>query len=535
MRRHADGRTSGRADARIGVPAHRRTAFALRALLLCVCCVSASVRPAAGQQCPDGTPAPCVRPAAGPPPNSVAVLPFANLMRDTADAYLSPGLASEISNSLSGVPRLDVRSPALAQRPSGDAVPDPRALGRRHNVRYVVEGDFQRGGDRLRVRVRLITVATGTQRWSSAYTRPVADLLAVQEEIAREVASSIAGQLLPPERAALAVHATRNPAAYDHLLRGNFFLARRTREDIGRAIEEYDQAAGRDPALAQAHARIALGYALLLERDQVGSLSRDSALARGFRAAERALTADSASADGWMAKGYLLAIRDPREYAGVMPAFERAVALDPRNPEVLHQYASKLWELGQGERAVTAERQALAIEPARPISHMVIALVYEGQRRFELAELALDSALAIDPFYLDAFLDRAYVRLLRGESAAAHADADEALRLSTGVRRSAWALEAAALAAGGDSAAARTALAHALAPEEQERYGLMDMIWIAVALESCGRTDDAIAMLARMPRGAVTWAAIDRRFPNLHGDPRFQQVLEANRPSGAPR
>jgi len=413
--------------------------------------------------------------------------------------------------------------------------PDPRTVGRRLNVRYVVEGDFQRGGDRLRVRVRLITVGTGTQRWSNAYTRPVADLLAVQEEIARDVASSIAGQLLPQERAALAVHATRNPAAYDHYLRGNFLLARRTREDIGRAIEEYDLAARLDPALAQAHARIALGYALLLERDWVQPLSPDSALALGFRSVDRALASDSASADGWMARGYLLAIRDPLQYTGALLAFERAVTLDARNPEVLHQYASKLYELGQFERAVVMERRALDADPARPVSQLQLAEAFAGQGRLDEAKRAADSAIAIDPSYLDGYLIRSFLNLVRGENAAARADADEALRLSTGARRSAWALEAAALSVAGDSGAASVALAHALAPEEQDRASWQDIIWSAVALEKAGRTEEAMRLLERLPRRALTWAAIRLSFPDLRTNPRFRQLLEANRPSGAPR
>src|SRR4051812_37659565 len=178
-------------------------------------------------QCPDGTPPPCSRQAAAIAPagaNSVGVMLFNNQTRDTAYSYLSDGLATEIATSLARVPRLEVRSPGAVRSAQRGIEPDPRLVCRRLNVRYVVEGDFQRGGDRIRVSVRLVAVPSGTQRWSDAYTRPIADLLAVQEEIASAVATAIAGQLLPQERSTLSARPTRSAEAYDHLLRGNFQL-----------------------------------------------------------------------------------------------------------------------------------------------------------------------------------------------------------------------------------------------------------------------------------------------------------------------
>ena len=128
-------------------------------------------------QCPDGTPPPCARAqaiAAAPTANSVGVMLFNNQTHDTAYAYLSDGLATEIATSLARVPRLEVRSPGAVRSAQRGADADPRIIGRRLNVRYVVEGDFQRGGDRIRISVRLVGVPNGTQRWSEAYTRPVA-------------------------------------------------------------------------------------------------------------------------------------------------------------------------------------------------------------------------------------------------------------------------------------------------------------------------------------------------------------------------
>ena len=211
---------------------------AARTVAISLLGVCTSVR-LAHAQCPDGSPPPCARvPATTPTPgaNSVGVMLFNNLTRDTAYAYLADGLATEIATSLARVPRLEVRSPGAVRSAQRGVEPDPRMVGRRLNVRYVVEGDFQRGGDRIRISVRLVAVPSGTQRWSEAYTRPAADLLAVQEEIARAVATAIAGELLPQERTVLASRPTRSAEAYDRFLRANFQLARRM-EGIARKLQ----------------------------------------------------------------------------------------------------------------------------------------------------------------------------------------------------------------------------------------------------------------------------------------------------------
>lgn len=238
-------------------------------------------------QCPDGSPPPCARASVGafsvPGANSVGVMLFNNLTRDTAYAYLSDGLASEIATSL----------------------------------------------------------------------------LSVQEEIAGAVATAIAGQLLPQERTVLAVRPTRNPEAYDDFLRGNFQLARRTPGGVARAIEEYGAAVRLDPSFAQAEARIALGYALYLDWGwDFAGVPRDSQLARGSRAAERALALDPSSADGWMARGYLLSFRYPRTCDGVLEALERATRLDSGNAEAWHQYSSLLSTVGRFDRSVETARRA---------------------------------------------------------------------------------------------------------------------------------------------------------------------------------
>ena len=166
-------------------------------------------------QCPDGSPPPCrvARADAGPkpgvPPNSVAVLYFDNLSRDTADAYMADGLTEELIGRLGQVERLTVKSRFAVRRFRGTTTEDPATVGRALGVAHLVTGSIRRSGNRVRVTVELMRVAGGDREWGEQYDRTEADLLVIQEEIARRVATAVAGRLLPTERARLAVRPTR--------------------------------------------------------------------------------------------------------------------------------------------------------------------------------------------------------------------------------------------------------------------------------------------------------------------------------------
>lgn len=495
----------------------------------------------AALQCPDGSPPPCARAATAPPPgaNSVGVMLFNNISRDTAYAYLSDGLASEIATSLARVPRLEVRSPGAVRSAQRGVEPDPRTVGRRLNVRYVVEGDFQRGGERIRISVRLVALPSGTQRWSEGYTRPVADLLAVQEEIASAVATAIAGALLPQERTVLAQRPTRNPEAYDHFLRGNFHLARRTPGGVARAIEEYGAAVGLDPSFAQAEARVAFAYALYASWgwDYPG-VSFDSLLASGFHAADRALALDSTLADGWMARGVLFYLRHPRTLDGAMAALERAPQVDPRNAEAWHQYAFFLSMVGRYEESIIAFRRALALEPRRAISWEEMADPYEKLRRDDEALTAYDSSVAVDAEFYAGYSLRTWIRLRLGDSAGARADALTAMRLSpVGEEYYGLAPRAAVAAADGDTALAQRLMQQALVPFANRPLGPVPAMMLVSGLVSAGQRALALDWIERVePRGALLWWALQYpQFDPLRGEPRFQRVVDESRPPGARR
>jgi len=505
--------------------------------------LSATVPAHLSAQCPDGSPPPCraspPRSAVTPALNTVAVLYLDNLSRDTADAYLADGLTEEITARLGLVERLAVKSRNAVRGFRGSAAGEPVVVGRALGVAHLVCGSLRRSGNHLRVSVELVRAASGMRIWGAQYDRIDADLLVIEEDIASAVATSVAGQLLPRERASLAVRPTGNREAYDHFLHGNYYLAQRAPRATALAIEEYQAAVRLDPAFTAALGRAAYGYALYLDWGWAyPGVPPDTLLARGWAAASRVLAVDSAATDAWMARAYLLAYQAPRTLAGVREAFGRAIALDPKNAEAWHQYGWILAIQGDDTGALAAFRRALAIDPERAVTLLHIAAVAVAGRHYADAVHWLDSTIAVDPWFHLAYAYRAFARLSLGDATTALADARAAIRL--GGEDPLWGEPALAMAQAqlGDSVAAR-ARAESLATSVVRTDAVgVDVGWVvAAALVAIGERDRALEVLERIrPRGAHLWFDVKvSQLDAIRSHPRFQRLLAESRPPSAPR
>lgn len=494
-------------------------------------------------QCPDGTPPPCAaRPtrfAAAPAANTVAVMYLDNVTRDTSDAYLADGLTEEITTKLGQIGRLAVTSNTTMRRFRGTAALEPTALGRTLRVAQLVSGSVRRSGHRIRVNVELLRARDGVQLWADAYDQSDADLLAIEETIARSVATAIAGRLLPAEQATLAARPTQNPEAYDHFLRGNFLIAQRAPGPARRAVAEYQQAVAVDPTFARALGRMSLAYALFLDWGwPYPGLGYDSLLALGAAAADRALALDSESTDGWLARAYTRAYQHPTTFAGVLPAFDRAVSLDPKNAEAHHQYGGILMTMGRDSEAVDEFRRTLALEPGRGITLDNLAQLRYFQRRPVEALRFADSGLAADPQAYYLYVDRANIRLSTGDVAGARADAEAAARTHPpDYVISSEALTATLQAYGGDTVGARARLERAVAQLADPAHpDYSQAQWLALAFVRIGDRERALALLENVrPLGIDLWFIMrDPGFDPIRDAPRFRALVERTRPPAAP-
>ena len=512
-------------------PPHRGLVALVRTLFLCGCAVLlAAPAPA---QCPDGTPPPCrgTRAVAAPSPNSVAVLYFDNRSRDSNDLYLADGITEEIITRLSGIERVTVRSRHLVRRYRGAALEDPAMVARALNVTYIVSGSIRRAGGRLRVSAELIRAAGGAQVWGQQFDQAGDDVFAIQEAVAREVATGIVGRLLPTERQTLAVRPTTSAAAYEAFLRGNFNLARRDSAGLLRAIQEYETALRADPAYTDAVSRVAITYGIAAGNGFGIGFPTDTVTARAMRNANEAVRRAANSSDAWLAMGLARLAAQPRTLAGVREALERAVALDPTNAEPHHLLGFTLALLGQDSAGIEQDRQALAIEPARPVTLMHLAQFAVKTGRYAEARRWVDSALVVDREFFSARGYLVVLLLASGDTSAARAEVARWRDLPP-LRVFAVFAEQALSSHALDSARARqwSAEMRAVIPAEMPVSAASYIALLAMLTSRDGEFVLDLLEAAR-PRGAfVRYYMTFVAFDPIRSEPRFQRLFQETAP-----
>jgi len=467
------------------------------------------------------------------------VLTFTNGSRDSADAYLAAGLADVVTARLSAVHRLVVASRTAVARVHGVETMRTAEIGRALGVTSLLTGRVRRAEGQLMVTAELVRAATGQQLWSRQFEQPQSELLAIQGAIATDVAAALLGTLQPDERDRLVARPTRDPRAFDLYLRTNDAMWDADSRAVQQAIANLEAALRIDPNFSAAMGRMAYFYGwatnwgLLLP-----GMAPESAIARGLVLADQALAADSNATDAWLGRSYLLFFRDPPDYVGSLTAVRQGVSLDTANANLHNQYATTLRRLGDFASADAEYRLALRADP-----HMAQSMADRGMialtlRRPAEAQALYDSAIAIrDAWQIRQFGTRAH--LANGDTAGARREVARLLEQAPLASRS-MALAAAAQVEArlGDTASARARvepLVTALGADGPVR--VREGFEIALALVALGDRDRAIALLERArPRGAWLWSyLIMPWFDPVRSDPRFQQLVRASAPPGAPR
>jgi TolB-like protein len=232
---------------------------------------------------------------------SIAVLPFDNLSRDPDNAYFCEGVQDEILTRLAKVADLKVISRTSTQqfKSKPDNLPQ---IAKQLGVAHVLEGSVQRASDQVRVNVQLINALTDAHLWADTFDRKLTDNFAVESEIAKTIAETLQVKLTGAERTALAARSTENSEAYELYLRGRYFLAKRSSDDLRQAINYFDQAITKDPNYAPAYAELADGYAILLD---YANVSWADVLPKARAAAQKALALDDNLAEAHVSLGLI--------------------------------------------------------------------------------------------------------------------------------------------------------------------------------------------------------------------------------------
>ena len=290
----------------------------------------------------------------------IVVLPFANMSADPEQEYFCDGMAEEIINALANVEGLRVvaRTSAFTFKGKGE---DVREIGRRLGVESVLEGSVRRAGSRVRITVQLVSVADGYHIWSERFDRELADVFAVQDEIALATVQRLKVRLLKDEREELLRRRTDNQEAYHLFLKGRFFFNRRREGDIARAIEYYRKSIAIDPGYILPYVDIAETFCVL---GLWSLLPPAEAFSQARAAADKALAIDDGFADAHFAKALLLFLHD-RNHEGAEYHFRRGFEVKVPGTGTPLAHGMYLLHRGRVDEAVEVARQTGLQTPFR--------------------------------------------------------------------------------------------------------------------------------------------------------------------------
>jgi len=461
-----------------------------------------------------------VWPAAGPRISALAVLPLEDLGPEAGREYFADGMTEALIANLAQIGALKVISRTSVMRYKGARKPLPE-IARELGVDAVLEGTVLRSGPKVRITAQLIDAATDRHLWARTYERDLADVLALQMDVARAVAEEIRVVLSPQEKRRLDQSRPVDPEAYEAYLRGRFHWNTRTAEGFDAAIREFQRAIEIDPGYARAHAGLADCYVLLVEWRRRPA-PEGIALARA--AAERALALDSTLAEGYtsLAEARVIAW----DWEGAEQAFRTALALNPGYATAHQWYGFFLSKMGRHDEAIAELRRALELDPLSLIIRTELARVYYHARRYDDALAMVEGVRALDSTFTDVswMLGSIYVELPgRAAQAAARFRASEFdARLDL----------ARALILAGRPAEGRAVLDSLLAAyargDPNPRYAQAAEVYAAL-----GQPDRAFEMLERAyARGVdehLTYLKVRPPFDPLRADPRFGELLRRMR------
>jgi TolB-like protein/DNA-binding winged helix-turn-helix (wHTH) protein/Tfp pilus assembly protein PilF len=341
----------------------------------------------------------------------LAVLPFENLTGDPNKEYLADGLTEE---TISQLGRLNPERLGVIARTSvmGYKRKDVRLdqIGRDLSVQYVLENSFRESGDHLRLTAQLIQVKDQTHLWSQNYDYPAKDILTVQDDVAKAVAREIQLRLTPQQREKLAQTHLVKPEAFDAYLQGYHFFQGRSDKDVDTAAKYFERATQLDPSYALAWAWLSRAR-LWQANEGLIPMEEGRRLARG--AAERALVLDP---DLAMAHAQMGRIKQQVDYdwAGANASFQRAVALEPGNPEYVTLASLPAACFGRFDEALELNRRAIDLDPMNAGSWESLATIEYLMGQLDQAAAESKKALEVDPDHWSSRINLSRIYLLQG-------------------------------------------------------------------------------------------------------------------------
>ena len=348
----------------------------------------------------------------GVPEKSIAVLPFANMSTNQENAFFADGVQDEILTDLAKIADLKVVSRTSVMQYKNVAMRDVREIGKQLGVAHVLEGSVQRAAGKVRVIAQLIDARNDAHLWANTYDRDLADVFAIQSEIAKSIADQLQAKLSPAEKASIGEPPTTDLPAYDLYTQAKSLLASisfgtRTKDKLLEAVRLLDQAVTRDPLFLRAHCQLAYAhdnlYLLGYDHTPARRALADTSVQNALRLSPDSGEAHLALAEN-LYRGYLDYDRALSELAIV----QQTSPNDPRVSELIGYIDRRQ---GRYEEGVRNLQKALELDPRNLYLLQQISLSYKLLRRPSEEAATLDRALLILPQDVDTRVARAFVEL----------------------------------------------------------------------------------------------------------------------------
>jgi TolB-like protein/Tfp pilus assembly protein PilF len=453
------------------------------------------------------------------PEKSIAVLPFENLSDDKSNAYFADGVQDEILTRLAKVADLKVISRTSTQH--FNSAPDnlPQ-IAKQLGVAHILEGSVQKAGDQVRVNVQLINAMTDAHLWADTYDRKLIDIFSVESEIAKTIADTLQAKLSGSEKTAMSKKPTADPEAYELYLKGRFFWNKRTAANLQRSAGFYDQAIAKDPNYALAYAGLAEAYVLFPD---YGVASPEECVPRVKVAATKALSLDPALAEPHAALGVAYCYYD-YDATKSIAEFERAIQLNP-NYATAHQWINTpLQMIGDFDRAIAENNRAIQLDPLSLIINSDLAFIYLNAHRFDDALEQSRKVLEMDPSFNVA---RGYVaEALQFKGKLPEAIVEYRKAAGSTDESSSLAQLAQACARAGQRDEAQQILARLLEKARTQYVSGQVIAWVYVGLGDKVHALESLETAYRQHASELTYAKYDPLLDELHGEPRFQALVQ---------
>jgi TolB-like protein/class 3 adenylate cyclase/Tfp pilus assembly protein PilF len=442
------------------------------------------------------------------PENSVAVLPFVDMSQAQDQGYFSDGISEELLNLLAKVPQLKVaaRTSSFSFKGKGVEIPE---IARQLRVAHVLEGSVRRSGEQLRITAQLVRAAEGYHLWSETYDRKMDDIFKIQDEIAGEVVKELKGKLLG---AAPKVRTT-DPKAYALYLQARELGRQLTPEAFVKSDALLRQMLEIDPRYAPAWSELARNFS---HKYSMGLLSSQEGYARAREAAEKALAIDPDYAPAHAQLGTIAMFEN--DLAGAARQFQRALAIDPTDLDVLRSAAGLLDNFGRPDEALALAEAVVRRDPVNAQAFFNLGLFQRNAGRYDAAIASFGTVLSLSPGRGGTHAQLGMTLVEKGDAAAALAEIEQ--EKNEVLRMVGLPLASCALGRKADAAAALKAL---IAKYEKDwAYN------IACVYSFCGDADKAFEWLDKAVAyqdGGLSEIVTEKLFDKIHSDPRWLPFL----------